>query len=577
MIRKKFAIPILLVLGLIIGGLWLAGPALKWGMVKGIQSATRSEVNIDDVSVRYFPIRVSVTGLQVSNPKYLNWNLVSLDSADTQVEFLPLLKKKLIIDTIKIQELNVHTKRTQKAQYFPKKEKKKGPSALGKMSKKVADTVFTKDNLLDVTLPEISMEQLTHTNATVAALESEYKAIEATFSDENTQKYKKDLAQIKKLVSSLLNLKINDLEDLNQAKSDYNTLKKKIDTVQNTLDAEYKTAKGKINTFGKNIGGLERAAEKDFNEISKQVSGGTFNSASITDKLLNEPFRDTLDKSQKYVDFGIKVKKKVASPKKPKREYKRLDGEDIHFGVETELPSLLVRKIDGTGANSEIHVRNFGSENQNPDYPLSGDLLIRKIPVADLEVFNDGIKEIQLDSGNLKVQANLDTRAKIHYLDFRVDLSQGKFSSRGFDSSNIVEKLIQSGLRKTSKLDLKGNYDTGRNKLTLNSSFDEQVKKALEDAVNKEIAKVKAQIQDEINKQLAPVLSQFEGLKAEDLAKLETWEKGLESQLDEYQNKAEKKYKKQEKKVKKKLQKEADKALEGVGDDIKNALKGLKF
>mgnify|MGYP000521571665 CR=1 FL=1 len=127
------------------------------------------------------------------------------------------------------------------------------------------------------------------------------------------------------------------------------------------------------------------------------------------------------------------------------------------------------------------------------------------------------------------------------------------------------------------KLDLKGNYDTGRNKLTLNSSFDEQVKKALEDAVNKEIAKVKAQIQDEINKQLAPVLSQFEGLKAEDLAKLETWEKGLESQLDEYQNKAEKKYKKQEKKVKKKLQKEADKALEGVGDDIKNALKGLKF
>jgi uncharacterized protein (TIGR03545 family) len=110
--RWKAVVPLVLVLAiLIVGWTLFADWLLKKGIEAGGTAAVGAKVELASARIHLFKGNVTLRGLQVTNPDAPMTNIVQLDEIVGDWGMLPLLEKKIVIDTMAIRGLRFNTPR----------------------------------------------------------------------------------------------------------------------------------------------------------------------------------------------------------------------------------------------------------------------------------------------------------------------------------------------------------------------------------------------------------------------------------------------------------------------------------
>ena len=111
--RWKAVVPLAIVLVLLVLGWTLfVDHLLRKGIEAGGTAAVGAKVELASARIHLFRGSVTLRGLQVTNPNAPMTNIVQLDEIVAQIALLPLLEKKVVIDTVAIRGVRFNTPRT---------------------------------------------------------------------------------------------------------------------------------------------------------------------------------------------------------------------------------------------------------------------------------------------------------------------------------------------------------------------------------------------------------------------------------------------------------------------------------
>jgi len=110
--RWKAIVPLVLVLALLVLGWTLfMDRLLRKGIEAGGTAAVGAQVNLASARIHLFRGNVTLRGLQVTNPNEPMTNIVQLDELVADIALLPLLEKKVVIDTVAIRGMRFNAPR----------------------------------------------------------------------------------------------------------------------------------------------------------------------------------------------------------------------------------------------------------------------------------------------------------------------------------------------------------------------------------------------------------------------------------------------------------------------------------
>jgi uncharacterized protein (TIGR03545 family) len=560
-IRKSFAIPFVILIIALIAFFSSLGFFIKSSLVKSIQSATGSEVNIAHVDVKYLPFTLQIHGLQVSDPKNLNRNMSEFDYAILSINTEEIFKKRLIIESFQIDNLEFNKKRSKPAKFFGKKD------VSGKsMFQKATKTMFGDQKLVDIKVPNFKDQQFVHTNEAIEDVKEKQKAFENSYKaiETNKKKHVNDFNAIKSDYDALFKQKI-DLNSIQTFKRDYDALNKRVTNLNKNINDDIKTTTDAYSDLNKSVSSIDEAAKQDYDQLLSNIKEDSLNSVSITNQVLSPYFQKKLDDLEEYAVLAESIKKKVSFTDKPKTKF-RSQGDTIHFTTKEDLPTFLIRDIKASGENVSLTVVNVSSDSKR--YPLKANVTIndflqsqgefnlnikqrptgysiassiRQAVIREGQILRDKSKYIGLESGYYTFNSTVVIDNSNYYGNFNLDLNTLKFKMDGFSDRNMLDKLIATTLKNSSKVTINGQFNTAQNKFMIDTSLDEIFKKSLEEEINAEIARIENEIQKQIDAFVFSATQEVEKTINEGKEKLNKLETDLTFSVKEfekeYQNK----------------------------------------
>jgi uncharacterized protein (TIGR03545 family) len=110
--RWKAVAPLAIVLALLVLGWTLfVDRLLRKGIEAGGTAAVGAKVELASARIHLFRGNVTLRGLQVTNPNAPMTNIVQLDEIVAQIALLPLLEKKVVVDTVAVRGVRFNTPR----------------------------------------------------------------------------------------------------------------------------------------------------------------------------------------------------------------------------------------------------------------------------------------------------------------------------------------------------------------------------------------------------------------------------------------------------------------------------------
>ncbi len=96
---------------LVLGWMFAAGPLIKYSIETFGSQAAKAKVEVEDVSLTLSPFGIEVTGVQVANSDKPMENAIQFDRAIADLELLPLLLGKGIVNEVVLSGVEFSTPR----------------------------------------------------------------------------------------------------------------------------------------------------------------------------------------------------------------------------------------------------------------------------------------------------------------------------------------------------------------------------------------------------------------------------------------------------------------------------------
>jgi uncharacterized protein (TIGR03545 family) len=329
------------------------------GIIKGIVEdraslAVGAKVEIGDLRSKIFGLSVDIQDLQVANPEEPMRNSVEVGSLAFDLGAAPLLKKKIVIERMKVLDLAWNTPRKTSGALSPRLQKKleagKKPSDLGaKGEKRIEECVLPNFSILADLKKRSPEELLKGVNLQSAAFLGDYpKKVSAA--KETWEKRLKELPtreEIEKDVKSFQTLKDQRPKDLTQLPAyleKVKALQKKINDTQKTLTTAQQEFQTEMNTLKTSLQEVEKLKNADVKTVMAKLG---VQIPSATDLICVLLGKEVAHK----VDWALGMYRKLSqytSKGKPKEEKEkpkpvpRMKGMDVRFPITRGYPDFLL-------------------------------------------------------------------------------------------------------------------------------------------------------------------------------------------------------------------------------------------
>jgi uncharacterized protein (TIGR03545 family) len=355
MIRWSGLIVFIVIVGLItIFTLFFLDGIIK-GMIEDRASlAVGAKVEIGDLRFKIFGLSVDIQNLQVANPEEPMRNSVEVGSLGFDLGAAPLLKKKIVIERMKVLDLAWNTPRKTSGALPPRLQKKlearKKPSDLGaKAEKRIEECVLPNFSILADLKKRSPEELLKGANLQSAAFLGDYPK-KVSNVKETWEKRLKELPakdEIEKDVKAFQSLKDKRPRDLTQLPAyleKVNDLQKKISDTQKTLTTAQQEFKTEMNNLKTSLQEVEKLKDADvktvMGKLGVQIPSATDLICVLLGKEVAHKVNWALGMYRKLSQYTSKGKPKEEK-EKPK-PVPRMKGMDVRFPITRGYPDFLL-------------------------------------------------------------------------------------------------------------------------------------------------------------------------------------------------------------------------------------------
>lgn len=355
MIRWSGLIVFIVIVGLItIFSLFFLDGILKEIIEDQASLAVGAKVEIGDLRFKIFGLSIDIQKLQVANPEEPMRNSIEIGSLAFDLRAVPLLKKKIVIERMKVLDLAWNTPRKTSGALPPRLKKKlearKKPSELGaKAEKRIEECVLPNFSILADLKKRSPEELLKGINLQSAAFLGDYPK-KVSSAKETWEKRLKELPgrdEIEKDIRSFQTLKDQRPRDLTQLPAyveKVNALQKKINDTQKTLTTaqqEFQTEMSRLKTSLQEVEKLKDADVKTvMAKLGVQIPSATDLICVLLGKEASYKVNWALGMYRKLSQYTSKGKPKEEK-EKPK-PVPRMKGMDVRFPITRGYPDFLL-------------------------------------------------------------------------------------------------------------------------------------------------------------------------------------------------------------------------------------------
>lgn len=465
-IRWKAVIPLLVfIIGLSIFFRFYFDTLLKNIIVSIGESIFSAKVEVGYLKTKFKESSVEIRNFQVADKSDPWRNLFEVEKIKFDIQFLPLLSKKFIIDEMSIEDIKWSTQRTTSGELPPKKIKK-----IEKKKRKEKDTFTSKllDRLKDKVTKEVQDLPLLQNfekykqefssldvKKIVDEFDLETKQLIDTLNKEKLQKYEnykneiqnldvdQKISVARELINEISNIKLEKPEDIKVLQNKLSELNEKKKVLENTYEnlKSLKTSIDKDFVETKEIySKIKSSIDKDYENILSKLKLPEFSKENISRALFGEIWINRVNKAVYYIHLARKY-----LPKRNKEDKKitkqRMRGIDVEFFKENVLPSFWIKKIvlsattGGPGKDNDNAIvlsgiaTNFSSDQVIVGKPAIISLQGKKsLQEYLIDCIFDRLKEIPEDTIQLNIKNINISNYKISSTEFMPEVKNGVIS-----------------------------------------------------------------------------------------------------------------------------------------------------
>lgn len=339
------------VLGIILTLSWyLVAPMM---IAKGIESfgseALGAKVEVEEVDLALFPLRIEINNLQAADPDQPMVNLFEANKINFAVDSEALLWKKVLIDELIIEGVQLATPRTSS-----------GALEGGRESEKLASEIstvdipeMTKEGVLEMVdkADLITAKRIEKLNDTQQEMNQFWKtALDEAASKERMAVLEKEFSRLSKRAKS------NQMNLITDRKA-WKKLKKNIDTERKQISDLNRKLKLDRKEIQKQIADVRKGPKDDLDAImgSMGLNNGV---AGLSDKFLGPQFTPWIEKFIAMTD-GMNAS---TSSTDETTVYETSKGYMVQFKDEQIFPDLLIKKLSLSGRDTDWAMSGLGTD-----------------------------------------------------------------------------------------------------------------------------------------------------------------------------------------------------------------------
>ena len=335
-------------------------------------------VEMKSLKLSFLNASLKIKELEITNPNNLMQDRVAVGDITLDFRFLPLLKKKFVVDEIKVTDVRWLTPRKSEGK-IPEswkkefEEDKKKPSVVTPIINQAMENLKKS---VKAELPNISVDSLKkkfdpREAVKLEELTSYKKAFEVKDKAENFYKKwdedsKKIVDEQKQFVSDIRNrvsgLNVNNISSPIEAIGKFNELRKMEELVKGqkqNLTGRISGATSEIKGLTGELAGVQDLIKNDVKSITDKYSFGSLSIDNLSKQIFGMQW---IPYYQKYVHYSAQLKGYLDKYKSGNKEEapkpKRFKGIDIAFPITDNTPTLLVQKVDLSAETGKKEAEN---------------------------------------------------------------------------------------------------------------------------------------------------------------------------------------------------------------------------
>jgi uncharacterized protein (TIGR03545 family) len=597
---------------LVLGWMFAAGPLIKYSIETFGSQAAKAKVEVEDVSLSFSPFGIEVTGVQVANADKPMENVLQFDRAIADLELLPLLLGKGIVNEVVLSGVEFSTPRQSSGALV---DEAQGDENSDSNTENDSTTTTEKISQSLPSADEILAREPLLTEQRGRKFQSSFTEIKAD-SDKAISALpdSKDLASYEEEFNSLTSGEFKSLEDFQQRKKEFDALKKRIKQDQKAIsEAKTVLSKGK-DSLTQQWADLKAAPGQDLNNLKNKYSLDGAGAANLSRLMFGDAAGEWSEEGlywyEKIRPFLTSEESDVDGESEDVKSTRR-EGRFVHFESDRPLPDLLIRKMQlmvklpeaqgqpegesmGDLAISVYDITHQQKVTNKPitfvatgknlkdiqSLALNGSLDYRSTPgtdTLDLNVKGVSLKDYDVGAMGLKLDSSqIDIVGKAQVIAGEIDAtSKAEFSKAVFSSKDKtqVAKEMAKALQKIDRFDIDA-FAKGAliaPKVDINSDLDSKLNVAFNQRIDEKQEELEETIKEKLNDKLLAYAGDYqEQLKTMDVAngslsdKQDQLDTLAKSELSSFQDQEEAK-----------LKAEADEKKKQLEDDLKDKFKKL--
>lgn len=531
---------------LIIVGLFLFRNLIGDKLIESVGSKiVGAKVDVDGLNINPFSLGFSWDKLQVTNPEDTMTNSLESGSANIDIQILPLLSKRVIIDDISLENVRFNTKRTYDGKIEKKKKDKveKKSEDKEKIISKLEDKkseipvlrpdFFTQDIDVDMIMEELDLETPKKIESLKETASEKYESWSKKIDD---NKYEDRLKSIESKLKSIDVNNISNIDDIKNKITSADSIVKEIEKVGSDIKNDRLQLEKDLR-FVRSLGSdIPQWIDNDYKSTLKKASLEELDLENIASTLFGDKLSKILVSITESIIKSRTINKDLSDENRSKKE-KKPDN--------SPLPSLWIKNMNlSLTTTNNINLSgtaiNISSSHKKTGEPmvieLSGtdsiygdlfintvfdytsdksieDLTIRveKLPIKDFNLSSSPLLPSKVDKGNGRAKINFlmdddDMSAKIGFVGDEIEFNYDD------QPDNKLGEMVRSITSDITIITFDAEVKTVDDELEfyLDSNLDEVLAKEIKELQGEEVEKAKKELKKRVEKELEKYSKEFD-------------------------------------------------------------------
>lgn len=547
---------------LVAGWLFAAGPLMKMALEAAGTKAVGAKVDVQSVDLTLSPMGIVIQGVQVTDAENPMTNIVSIDRAEADVAFVPLLLGKGIVEEMSLTGVAFGSARTESGAIEQEEATSESSessdvqnAAFSKSSKIAAATEQKEESALagmsqaipsaEEVLDREPLKTVEHGKAFKQSYDTHKKNIDDTVANVPNASALKDY---EKRLNKILNGKFKSVEDFQQRKKALDQLQKQFKQDKQAIAAAKKAiAEGK-KEINANWKALSSAPESDYENLISKYSLNGQGAANLSALLFGQEGAERAEQALYYYE---KISPLLASDSEDESSdasenteeaSEAVKGRYVHFKTDRPLPDVWIKKLAFStqleGGDLAVTVNNISTQQNVTGLPTT--MIMRSAKLGDMEgmVLNAvldrttgtakdtfdlavsqlnlkkmdlGMAGLKLDRSKVKVDANAQIiQGQLTALG-KAGFTQAKFSTK---DKTIVAKELNNALAQIPSFDV--NVDAkGKLKspdVGFNSDLDNKLQKIFNQVLKNKQKAFEKELKEKLKQKMMAYAGDHQGL-----------------------------------------------------------------